>query len=101
MLQITDGSLTQNSMQNLGNCLVGNLPSQSSSSALCDYTGGNCSYPYKYKYNVAYYPYSYPVYIDKTEKAIKILEVLMAEKLFKVTSVHNFIELIKRIAKEL
>jgi len=47
------------------------------------------------------YGYSYPtyVYVDKTEKAFKIIKTLMDKKTIKLNTVKQFIDLVDEITK--
>ncbi len=101
MLQLTGNAIHENgtaqNMQcslttsnNLGTLRGGSIGGSSS-------IGG---WPYTYAYQTAWN--NYPVYVttDRTEKAIKILQVLETKKVIEVKSVKRFIELVEKL-KEL
>ena len=77
-LQLAEGPTTNTTLSN---------PYLNGTSNVCDYT---------YVYTYPIYT-NYPIYIDKTEKAIKIVRNLLP----KISDLDKFLEAVEKVKKEL
>ena len=65
--------------------------------SLSDYGSSSLS---NYNYTPSYC-YSFTHYVDKTDKAIKIIRLLMEDKTIEIKSINKFLELVDKIKAEL